>query len=215
MTSKTVAALLVPLLLAPVPAVHADPSDLDAKFLQALDIGNVPYRNGQNAIVNRARGLRRLPLRLQLFVCDRRGWPGQPRLDRLSGRLVRRRCCPRVLPRAVRQQDSHIAAAIRRLRCEQYQPFWPLSPSRRRVVARADDTDDRFVKALQQEGIGMRVTRDQLIHLGHTICHDLDNGKSAIDEMHGLYSAADTASTTPGRWSGHRSARTARNTQTR
>ena len=58
-------------------------------------------------------------------------------------------------------------------------------------VARADDTDDRFVKALQQEGIGMRATRDQLIHLGHTICHDLDNGKSAIDEMHGLYSAAD------------------------
>jgi hypothetical protein len=58
-------------------------------------------------------------------------------------------------------------------------------------VARADTNDDAYVQALKNEGIGQRASRDQLILMGHTICKDLSNGKSAVAEATGLYSSAD------------------------
>jgi hypothetical protein len=58
-------------------------------------------------------------------------------------------------------------------------------------VARADSNDDAYVQALNNEGIGHRASREQLITLGHTICDDLSHGKSPVAEAMGLYNSAD------------------------
>lgn len=60
-------------------------------------------------------------------------------------------------------------------------------------VAKADDTDDRYIQLLSYEGIGHRAPRDKLIELGHDICDDLNNGKSPAEVLMGLYDSADLA----------------------
>jgi hypothetical protein len=60
-------------------------------------------------------------------------------------------------------------------------------------VAKADDTDDRYIQLLNYEGIGHRAPRDKLIGLGHDICDDLSNGKSPGQVLMGLYDLADLA----------------------
>jgi Protein of unknown function (DUF732) len=56
-------------------------------------------------------------------------------------------------------------------------------------TAHADSTDDRFVAALVNEGIGKGIPPEKLIHLGHTICSDLSHGRSVTDAMKGLYTS--------------------------
>jgi hypothetical protein len=58
-------------------------------------------------------------------------------------------------------------------------------------TAHADSNDDLYINALNAEGIGHRASRDGLIHLGHTICSDLSNGRTPDAEMKGMYGAAD------------------------
>jgi hypothetical protein len=58
-------------------------------------------------------------------------------------------------------------------------------------VARADSNDDAYVQTLNNDGIGHRASREQLIALGHAVCNDLSHGKSPVSEAMGLYNAAD------------------------
>ncbi|MGO9695762.1 MAG: DUF732 domain-containing protein [Mycobacterium sp.] len=60
-------------------------------------------------------------------------------------------------------------------------------------VAKADDTDDRYIQLLNYEGIGHRAPRDKLIELGHDICDDLSNGESPHEVLMGLYQSAGLA----------------------
>lgn len=55
--------------------------------------------------------------------------------------------------------------------------------------AHADSTDDRFVAALVDEGVGKGIPPAKLIHLGHTICSDLGKGESVLDAMKGLFTS--------------------------
>ena len=57
-------------------------------------------------------------------------------------------------------------------------------------VAKADDTDE-YIRVLNAEGIGHRGSREQLIHLGHTICSDLGTGRTALQEMKGMFASAN------------------------
>jgi hypothetical protein len=58
-------------------------------------------------------------------------------------------------------------------------------------TAHADDNDDLYIDALNHEGIGTaRAPRATLIHLGHTICSDLSNGRTPDAEMKGIFAAA-------------------------
>ena len=55
-------------------------------------------------------------------------------------------------------------------------------------TAQADSNDDLYIRALNAVGAGTnRAPREQLIRIGHAVCSDLNNGKTPIEEMKGLF----------------------------
>lgn len=50
-------------------------------------------------------------------------------------------------------------------------------------IARADDTDQKFLAALREQGITDQASASHAIEAAHFVCVRLDNGQSAADVM--------------------------------